>query len=508
MENLLDVRGISKSYNGIEVLKNVDFSLSKGEILAVLGKNGAGKSTLVKVVSGAIQADSGEMFVRGQKVNFRHPLEAIKLGISVIYQELNLFEDLSVAENILFSNYSSYPSNLNKILSMLGIIDWKNIHKRAEILCKKYGYKMNLKSKVRHLGMGEKQIVAIIKALSQNADILIMDEPFSALPEYDTCKLFNVMKQIKKMGISMVYVTHNIDEIYKVADRVVVITDGEITRNEPVSNTKADELIQSMAGKDMKDRYPKLDTNKSTELLRVEKINRNGILKDISFSLYRGEILGLTGLVGSGRSSVARAIFGADQIASGDIYVKGKRVRIKSPVDAVKHGISYIPDDRSKSGIIKQASIAKNVTIAHLQGVEQEKIRWMIDKGYENKRVKAYADRLAIKRESISQDVELLSGGNQQKVLIARWLFANTDILLFDEPTKGLDIASKVEIYNIINELTREGKGILFISSDLSEVLGMCDRILVMYGGSIVKQFMRNEASKEAILSYASGIAR
>lgn len=502
MDHLLYTKNVSKAYNNIPVVKNLNLYLSKEEFLGVLGKNGSGKSTIVKIISGAIQADSGEIFINGQKVNIRNPIEAKKLGISVVYQELNLFEELSVAENIFLGEY---PSLLNSLFNSLGFIDLKDIYKKAKMLCEKYNYEIDVKRKVKHLGMGEKKIVEIIKALSQNANILIMDEPSTALSEKDVQKLFNILRRIKSEGISVIYITHNVDDIYLIADRVVVIDDGEINKNEKVINSQANDLIRSMAGKEIKERYPKLNVKKSSELLRVDKLNREGILTDISFSLYNGEILGLTGLIGSGRSSVARAIFGVDKRNSGDIYIKGKKAGIKSPKDAVMQGISYIPEDRVKSGVISGESIARNITIAHLQGVENEKIRWMVSEAYEKKRVEVYSKRLAIKRNSINQKVEQLSGGNQQKVLIARWLFADANIFLFDEPTKGIDIATKVEVYNIMNELVREEKGILLISSDLSELLGMCDRILVMYKGSIVKEIMRNEASKELILSYASG---
>lgn len=499
---MLELKNINKSYNNMPALKDINLFLKKGEILSILGKNGAGKSTLIKIISGAVLADSGDIFWEGQKVNIRNPLEAKKLGISVIYQELNLFEELSVAENIFFENHLTL---LKKICNSIGIISWKRTFDMSNALCKKYGYKLDIRKKVKKLRMGEKQIVAILRALSQDAKVLIMDEPSTALPENDVETLFNIIRQIKNSGISVIYITHNIEETYRISDRVVVVNDGEIVKNELVKNIYANDLIRSMAGKDMKDRYPKLNTNKSNELLRVEGLNRGEILKDISLSLYRGEILGLTGLLGAGRSSIARALFGADRREKGNIYIKGLIANIKSPKDAVKYGISFIPEDRMGQGILSHRNIAQNITIAHVEGTEFEKMKCVVNNKYEYKIADHYIKRLAIKCNTLKQIVAQLSGGNQQKVLISRWLFANAEILLLDEPTKGLDIASKVEVYNIMNELSREGKGILFISSDLSEILGMCDRILVLHDGSIVKQLMRNEATKERILYYASG---
>ena len=501
-ECILEIKNVSKTYNNIPALKEINFKLNKSEILCILGKNGSGKSTLVRIISGATAPDTGELFIQSQRVTNHNPKESKKMGVSTIYQDMCLIESLSVAENIYFENYPSKP---NKALKYFGVVSWGQIYKNAYNLCEKYGYKINVKKKVKELGMGEKQIVAILKALSQNAKILILDEPSAALPDNDVEKLFKIIKQVKKDGISTIYITHSIDDIYGVGDRVVVLNDGEITKDELIEKTEVNDLIQSMVGRDMKNRYPKLNTYKGAELLRVEDLCRGDFVKNVSFSLFRGEIVGLTGLLGSGRSSIAKAIFGADVIDSGNIYINGNKVSIKSPIEATRNGISMIAEDRRESGLIPMESIARNITISHLKGIEYERIRWTINKDYERLRAENYAESLAIKRNSIKQKVDFLSGGNQQKTLIARCLFAEANIFLLDEPTKGIDIAAKVEIYNIMNELTREGKGILFISSDMSEILGMSDRILVVNMGGIVKQLMRNEASKERILYYASG---
>lgn len=505
-EHLLELKNVNKAFNNLPILNNISLYLGKGEILSILGQNGAGKSTLIKIISGATPADSGEFFIDGQNVSIRNPIEAKKHGINAIYQELNLFEGLSVAENIFFS---TPPTLLNKSISSVGFIDWKRIFEMSEDLCRKYGYSLDIRKKVEKLSMGEKQIVAILKALTQNSRILIMDEPSTALPENEAETLFHIISQIRESGISIIYITHNIEDTYKLSDRVIIMNDGEIVgeilKDELAKSMPANDLIRIMAGKDMKERYPKLNTNKSNELLRVEGFKRGEIFKDISLSLYRGEILGLTGLLGAGRSSIARAIFGADKKEKGEIYVKGLIANITSPKDAVKYGISFIPEDRMGQGALSHGNIANNITIANMEGTEFQNVKLVVNSKYQNLIANHYVKRLAIKCSSLKQTISQLSSGNQQKVMISRWLFANTEILLLDEPTKGLDIASKVEMYNIMNELSREGKGILFISSDLSEILGMCDRILVLYNGSIVKQLMRSEATKERILYYASG---
>lgn len=501
-ESLLKLVNINKSYNNIPILKDITLSLNEGEILSLVGENGAGKSTLTKIISGAVLPDSGEIYYQGQKIDISNPKEAKQLGINVIYQDLNLFEGLSVAENIFCSNF---PTLFNLSSRSFGYICWKSVYKKSHDLCKKYGYNIDVRKKVQNLSMGERQIVAIMKALSQNTSILIMDEPTAALPKNDVEKIINIVKHIKKLGVSVIYITHNIDEIPRLSDRIVLIKDGEIAKNEIVSKMHTKELIHVIAGKDIRNRYPKLNTNKSGELLRIESFNKGDILKNISLKLYKGEILGLTGLLGAGKSSIARAIFGADKIDTGEIFIKGIPVDIKNPKTAVKYGVSFIPEDIMGQELLSEGSIAQNITIAHVERTKHQIIKPFINKKYENLITNQYIKKLAIKCTTQNQTVSQLSGGNQQKVLISRWLFTNTEILLLDEPTKGLDIASKVEMYNIMNELSAEGKGILFISSDLSEISGMCDRILILYNGSIIKELMRSEATKENILYYMSG---
>ncbi len=495
VEQVLELRNVSKTYNDQVVLHNIHLSLKKGEVLAVLGKNGSGKSTLTKIISGAVSADTGDIFVDGTPVNLVSPADAIKLGIRVIYQELQLFENLSVAENILFGNFPR---------SKRFMIDWPMLYERSRELCEKYGYPLNVKKKVKDLGLGDRIFVAMLRALSQNTKILVMDEPTSALTEAEIQLLFRAMGQIKKESISILFITHKIDDIYQIADRVMIVSDGKVSHLDSLHASNRQDIIRSMAGDNMKERYPKLAVKKTEELLRVEGLSRPGAIHNISFQLHRGEIVGIAGLMGSGRTSLAATIFGANGGYSGSIWIKGRPVSIRNPRDAVKHGMAFVPEDRSL-GIIPRFDVVSNTSIAHLKGVEHEKIRWLLDKPYENRRVTAFLKKLAIKSFSYKQDVSHLSGGNQQKLMMARWLLPNSDIFLLDEPTKGIDVTNKVELFNIMNELVRNGKGIVFISSDFSEIIGMCDRILVMHNGSIIKELNRMTATKEQILHYASG---
>ncbi|WHH57270.1 sugar ABC transporter ATP-binding protein [Petroclostridium sp. X23] len=503
MSSYLRLMNICKSYNDIPILKNISLSLEKGEVLGLLGKNGTGKTLLVNIISGAVQRDSGEIFIEDRRVAITNPIEAKKHEISVIHETPNLIESLSVAENIFFG---SYPKMRNKVFQRLGRINWREIYHRANLLCEQYDYNIDVKTKVRDIGIGEKHIVEILKAVSQNSKILIMDEPTSGMTENDIVKLFNIIREMRKSGVSIIFTTHNIDDVYRIADRVLIINDGEIVKDELVINTQANDIIRCMAGKDIKNRYPKLISSKSKELLKVEGLtSKDDQLKDISFTLKSGEVLGVTGLMKSGKSSISSALAGEKMIKTGEFFIKGKPVCIKGPIDASNNRISFIPENRMKSAIFPNESIINNITIARLKGVENEILKWVIDEKYEFSRVESYANRLAIKRNSIMQEVKSLSSGNQQKVLFARCVFADADILLLDEPTKSIDIAGKVEVYNIINELTREGKGIILISSDFSEIMGMCDRILIMHDGGFIKQLSREEATKEKILYYACG---
>lgn len=493
METAIRVRNLYKYFNGNTVLKSLDFTLNKEEIHALIGKNGAGKTTFIKIITGIYKPDLGEIYVGRTKVNIKSPYDSLKLGISAVHQELNLFDDLTVAENIYFNNLSS----------KYGMVNQSELYSRAKKLCDSFGINLDIKKKIRNLSMGEKHFVALARVLSQDSKIIIMDEITSALTVEECNILFNIINILKSKGYSILYVTHNISEIYNIVDKVSVLRDGEIVETENINDADTDSLARSMVGKELKKRYPKLPVKKGEKILHVENLTFKNFISDISFSLRKGEILGITGLMGSGRSIVAKTLFGIYKYDKGKIFYNGKEVNLKNQADAVKLGICYIPEDRMKEGILTSSDIKFNISIAHLGAVEREKVRWMVDNNIENERIMQYLLRLGVSFSSIYQPVVELSSGNQQKILIARWLLANSNILIMDEPTKDLDIASKVEVYNIMNELVREGKGIIFVSSDFTELTGMCDRVVVLKNGRISKELKRNDATKEKILKYA-----
>jgi ABC-type sugar transport system ATPase subunit len=493
-ENVIEIKNLSKSFNNIPVLKNVNIRMEPGRVYAVVGKNGAGKSTLVKLLAGIHQPDEGEICYKGRKVNIRSPKDALSLGWSFVFQDLDLFENLTIAENVYFNNFPS---------EWAGIVRKKKIQDMTQQLCGKVGLKADCRTKVKQLGMGEKHLVAFMRMLARDSEVMIIDEISSALTNEDAGYIFNVIQELKKRGKFIVFVTHNVGEIYAQVDNVIVLRDGEVVIQEETKRIKDRELVKSIVGQEVRKRYPKLPVRQGREVLRVEGLSVPGILDNVSFVLRRGEVLGITGLVGSGRTSLAKCIFGITPGFSGDVYYNRKRIRIRSPKAAVKYGIGLIPDDRKKEGIFNVSDLMLNITIAHLQSIERRSLRWMIDKTAEKKLATQYLHRLGVNYFSLGQQMKYLSSGNQQKVLIARWFLANTDVLILDEPTKELDIASKVEVYNLINEMVRQEKAVIFISSDFSEVIGMSDRVMVLSCGRVVMEMDKNSVTKDRILKRA-----
>ena len=493
-EKTIEIKNLSKSFNNIPVLRNVSIRMEAGRVYAVVGKNGAGKSTFVKLLAGIHQPDEGEIWYDGRKVSIRSPKDALDLGWSFVFQDLDLFENLSIAENVYFNNF---PNEL------MGVVRKKKILTMAQELCSMVGLKADCRTKVEQLGMGEKHLVAFMRMLARDADVMIIDEISSALTNEDAGYIFNVIRELKKRGKFIVFVTHNISEIYSQVDNVIVLRDGEVVVQEETKRIKDRELVKSIVGQEVRKRYPKLPVRQGREVLRVESISVPNVLDNVSFTLRRGEVLGITGLVGSGRTSLAKCIFGIMPGFSGDVYYNRKRIRIRSPKSAVKYGIGLIPDDRRKEGIFNVSDLMLNITIAHLQSIERRRLRWMIDKTAEKKLATQYLERLGVDYFSLGQQMKYLSSGNQQKVLIARWFLANTDVLILDEPTKELDIASKVEVYNLINEMVRQEKAVIFISSDFSEVIGMSDRVMVLSCGRVVMEMDKNSVTKDRILKRA-----
>ncbi len=495
MENLpvLQMQQIRKTFPGVVALDGVDFELCKGEVHVLLGENGAGKSTLIKILSGAHQKDGGRILLNGREVAIRNPRHALELGIGSIYQELTLVPHLSAAENIFLGR---------EPVRAKGIIDDRRLTGDAQALLTDLGVEIPARSLVRDLGVAQQQMVEVAKALSLEAAILIMDEPTSALTEQEIRILFGVIRRLQAKGVSVIYISHRLEELFEIGDRVTILRDGRSVGSRAVADVSRSELVRLMVNRELTEQFPKQRARKGAEVLRVESLGRQGILKDISFSLHAGEILGIAGLLGSGRTELARAVFGADPVDSGRIYVKGSPRQIRSPRQAIRMGIGLLTEDRKTQGLILGLSVKDNICLPSLDFFAKLGI---IDRRKEDSAVKPVVSELRIKTPSLQQKTVYLSGGNQQKVVMSKWLLSKADILFFDEPTRGIDIGSKVEIYQWMNRLTAEGAAIVMISSELPEILGMSDRILVMHRGQITNELSREEATQELILHYALG---
>jgi ribose transport system ATP-binding protein len=473
----------------------VDFDLFRGEVHALLGENGAGKSTLMKILSGAYSRDGGEIWVDGHQVDIRTPRRAQILGISTIYQELNLVPYLSVAENIFLGNEPErFP----------GIIDRNRLFGGSQSLLDELGVAVDARTPLARLSVAERQMVEVAKALSVESRILIMDEPTSALTESEIEQLFTTIGRLKQKGVAIVYISHRLQEIPRIADRVTVLRDGKYVATRHVSEASLPDLVHLMVDRELEDHFPKEVVPPGEELLRVINLTRGKELRNISFSLRAGEVLGMAGLVGAGRTSVARALFGVDRIDSGEVRIRGQVVQVSSPAAAIRHGMGFLTEDRKDEGLVLSLSAQNNISLASLDRVSHSGV---INRSEEKDLAGRFFEKLRIKATGPHQLVAHLSGGNQQKVVLGKWLARNADILIFDEPTRGIDVGSKVEIYRLMNELTEQGAGIIMISSELPEVLGMSDRILVMRDGGIEAELAREEADQEKIVAAALGQA-
>jgi len=491
---VIKLKGVSKSFNNIPVLRDINMAIEPGKIYALLGKNGAGKTTIVKILAGVYQGDSGTICYGDEQVSLKSPKDARQLGWGFVLQDLGLFDNLTIAENIYFNNFPDEKA---------GILNKKSIFTNARKLCETVGINIDVRTKVANLGMGQKHIVAFLRLIALNPKAMIIDELSSALTHEDTKRIFGLIKMYKAKGCPVLYVTHNVSDIYSYVDNIIVIRDGEVVIDDRIENVKDNEILISMVGKDLRKRYPKLVAAKGSEVLRAENISVPGLLENISFALNRGEVLGIAGLVGSGRTALAKVLSGLLPGYSGELYYNRKKIRLRSPKSAVKQGICLIPDDRVREGIFNVSDLRLNITIAHLNAIERPRLNFMIDHRQEKKIVTEYLDRLGVYYFSLDQQMRFLSSGNQQKVLIARWLLANANVLIMDEPTKELDVASKVEVYNLINEMIRENKAVIFISSDFTEIVGMSDRILVLAAGRIVLETDKKNATNDLILKSA-----
>jgi ribose transport system ATP-binding protein len=490
---LLSLRNIRKTYPGVVALDDVDFDLCSGEVHVLLGENGAGKSTLVKILSGACQKTSGQIFLHGREIDIKHPRHAQDLGIRVIYQELNLVPYLSAADNIYLGRESTL---------LPGVLDRGKMLESAQKMLQDLGVSTDARKPVRDLGIAEQQMVEVAKALSTDARIIMMDEPTSALTESEIKQLFAAIHGLKQKGVSIIYISHRMEEIFEIGDRVTILRDGKRIGTRAIAEVSRPELIRLMVNRELKEQYPKLKIPRGEEVLRVEGLGRSGILKDINFALHRGEVLGIAGLLGSGRTELARVLFGADRADSGAIFVRGQRQEINSTRSAIRQKIGLVTEDRKSQGLLLKLSVKDNIC---LPSVEKFSRFGMMNCKRENEAALRYVRQLGIKTPGLQQRVMFLSGGNQQKVVLSKWLCSEADILILDEPTRGIDVGSKVEIYEWMNRLAAEGAAIIMISSELPEILGMSDRILVMRQGAIAGEFFAHQATQEDILQCALG---
>ncbi len=489
------MRNIDKRFTGVHALRQVDFDLQESEIHALVGENGAGKSTLMKVLIGINPKDSGEIHYLDHLFNPRSPKHALEMGIGIIHQELNMMDHLTVAQNIFIGRESTRVGGL--------FLNEREQNRRAEELFDRLKMNIDPRETLGRLTVGKQQMVEIAKAVSHELRILILDEPTAALTDAEIEELFTIMRDLATRGVAMIHISHRLDEIHQIADRVTVLRDGELVDTKKTAEVTKQQIINMMVGRVIYEQ-PKAKSNVPLDapvVLKVDKLNAGKLVRNVSFELRKGEILGFAGLMGSGRTETARAIFGADEVQSGRIEIDGHRVVIRSPQDAVTHGIGYLSEDRKRFGLAVNLSVKDNLVMATY---DQFQRGFFVQARKVRKVTEEYIRRLNIKTPSLDQLLRNLSGGNQQKVVVAKWLIRNCDILIFDEPTRGIDVGAKSEIYTLMNELVREGKSIIMISSELPEILRMSDRILVMSEGRATGELSIEEASQEAIMEYAT----
>lgn len=494
-DHVISMRQIDKRFPGVHALKNVDFELQPGEIHALVGENGAGKSTMMKILTGIHEKDSGEIEYLGRLFNPRDPKHALEAGIGIIHQELNMMDHLSVADNIFIGREAMQKNRV--------FLDGRSQNRRTAELFQRLNMNIDPTETLGRLTVGKQQMVEIAKAVSHDLRVLILDEPTAALTDAEIDELFTIMRDLKSHGVAMIHISHRLDEIHRITDRVSVMRDGEMVGTMNTADISKQEIINMMVGRVIYEE-PKSESRVPDDaevVLRVRDLNAGKLVNDVSFDLKRGEILGFAGLMGAGRTETARAIFGADEVQSGTIEINGRPVRIGKPEDAVAHGLGYLSEDRKRFGLALGLSVKDNAVLATYDRFGRGPF---VHHAKVAKETVEYVDRLNIKTPSIDQLVRNLSGGNQQKVVLAKWLIRNSDILIFDEPTRGIDVGAKSEIYTLMNELVAQGKSIIMISSELPEILRMSDRVIVMYEGRITGEIPIGEASQERIMEFAT----
>lgn len=489
---IVEMEHITKSFAGVKALDDVSFSLRQGEVLALLGENGAGKSTLMKILSGVYTMEEGSVRVFGEAVDEMNPQKAQEMGIAIIHQELNLCRHLTVAENIFLGH--------EKIRS--GVLDNRTMNAEAQKLLERLNIDIDPSVPVSSLQVSKQQMVEIAKALSMNARILIMDEPTSALTTNEIDDLFRIIRRLKEESCGIVYISHRLEELQNIVDRVVIMRDGKYITSMNFADTTLPQIISYMVGREIREKFPRITCGKGKKIFEVCGLNAGKMVRNINFDLYEGEIVGIAGLMGAGRTETTRAIFGADPKEGGSIFVDGQEVVIRQPIDAIRAGIMLVPEDRRKDGLCVKLSIQNNIALPNLDQICNR--LGIVDSKKEKTVTEEAVKNLGIKLTSADADAATLSGGNQQKVVVAKWLARHSRIVIFDEPTRGIDVAAKVEIYNIMNELKKRGIGVLFVSSEMPEIIGISDRILVMCDGRITGELSAEEATQDLILEYAT----
>jgi inositol transport system ATP-binding protein len=490
---ILEANDITKRFPGVVALEKVKFRVKPGQVHALMGENGAGKSTLMKIILGIYKPDEGKIYFEGKEVSINNSRDALKLGISMIHQEISLVKHRTVAENIW----------LGREPCRYGFLNWKELYRKTDELLKRLNLNFSPDTLVKNISVGGMQMVEIARAISCNAKVIIMDEPTSALMETEVNKLFSIINDLKDKKIAVIYISHKMDEIFKIADAVTVFRDGQYVGEEEVANVSEQHLVQMMIGRELNQMFPKAEVPITKIVMEVKNLSRKGVFEKINFSVRKGEILGISGLMGAGRSELMQAIFGIEQWDEGELFIEGQIVKISSPKDAIDAGIGMVTEDRKTLGLVTCRSVLENVTYASLDALST----WVfINSNNELDATRNMINLLDIKTTNHKQPVENLSGGNQQKVVIANWLLTKPRILILDEPTRGIDVGAKSEIHKLMCRFACEGMGIIMISSEMPEILGMSDRILVMHNGRIKAEFSRNEATQEKIIASAMGV--
>ncbi len=490
----LRLENIDKSFPGVKALDNINFSAEKGSVHVLCGENGAGKSTLMKIINGVYHQDTGNIYIDDKLVEIDSPTKAKEHGISMIFQELDFVPEMTVEENFVTGNWPT---------SKFGKVNWKKIRKQAKEILEKEGLDYDLDTKLKDLSISDIQLLEIVKAVSYDAaDIIIMDEPTSAISDTEIDLLFDKIRSLRERGKSIIYISHKMDEIFKIADMITVLRDGQLVATKPKEELDIETVISLMVGRKLSENFPKEDIEIGEEILKVKSLNSHRIFKDIDFNVHAGEIIGFSGLVGAGRTEVLRALFGLDSYDSGEIIINGKKIDVTSTNDSIDNGMVMLSEDRRRYGIIPVRSVKENTTLANL---EEFIYNGRLHRQKEIEVVEEMCEKMNVKTPSIDTDVSALSGGNQQKVVLAKWMVNDPDIFLLDEPTRGIDVGAKFEIYKLMTALAKRGKAILMVSSELPELIGMCDRIYVMSEGKLTGELKRKDFSQEAIMKLAVG---